>query len=67
VLDLNVKQRNFQDQNVCCGALILPRSDVIPHEMFIMWPCVTFHFCKYEYDSTKQLHLIYLKSSDENF
>jgi hypothetical protein len=65
IIDLNVKSNSFKGQNVCCGAHIYGYSDL--PIFFHMWPGVKFHFSKYEYDADKQKHIIYLKSSAENY
>ncbi|CAM2723621.1 unnamed protein product [Rotaria socialis] len=65
IIDLNVKSNSFKDQNVCCGADMPGYSNL--SMSFHMWPGVKFHFSKYEYDADKQKHIIYLKSSAENY
>ena len=63
VIDLNVENTK-KYKNVGCGADVSSLSDFPNEEEFLMWPEARFHFVKYEYDTEKEKHVIYLKTPD---
>jgi hypothetical protein len=65
IIDLAVKSRWF-DGNVHCGVDITSLSQFHQEEEVLIYPSAVFYFVKYEYDSIKKKHIIYLKSSDRN-
>ncbi len=68
IIDLNVKCKiGNQNQNVRCVTLISHLSDFPNEEEVLVWPWRVFRFIKYEFDSVKKKHVVYLKSADSNY
>ena len=68
IIDLNVKCKiGNQNQNVRCATHISHLSDFPNEEEVLVWAWRVFRFIKYEFDSVKKKHIVYLKSADSNY
>jgi hypothetical protein len=68
IIDLNVKCNiGNPNQNVRCVTSISHLSDFPDEEEVLVWPWRVFHFVKYEFDSVKNKHVVYLKSAGSNY
>jgi hypothetical protein len=67
IIDLNVKIFHlFKDSRHRVGACISHISDFPNEEEFLFSTGARFHFVKYEYDTSENKHIIYLKSDKRN-
>ena len=68
IFDLDRKYRDDpNERDVQCGRDISHLSNFPEEEEVLVWLETGFEFVKYEYDSVKQKHIIYLRSSKDNY
>ena len=59
IIDLAVSSRKIEHK-ARCGASVSVFSDFPEEKEFVLWPGAKFRFLKYEYDTVKNKHIIYL-------
>ena len=66
IVDLNVTHWLVGAGDILCGYDISHLSAFPSEEEFLIWPGTQFNHVKYEYDSRRKRHIIYLRASNYN-
>ncbi|CAF4601527.1 unnamed protein product, partial [Rotaria socialis] len=61
IIDLNVQHPYYPDQNIWCGSDIAALSIFPGEEEFLLKNKCVFDFVKYEFDTEKSKHILYLR------